>query len=214
VAWRWCKSAGHAIEIRQQSIWWIKYQLHGRPQCVSSRSHKKDVAKRLLKLREGDVEKGMPITAEVNRITFDQAADDLINDYTTNKRRSLRVLTLRLKKHLKPFFTKRRLMTISTLDVRAYTAKRQAVLVGFDKATVMTTPRKPQQLHALRCNAVRSGSSCGHYYTRWRRRADPRERVEHLFSRNVCAFAAAPRVKGDVVDRHDAHQATISAEDR
>jgi integrase len=125
-AWHRCKNAGHAIEIRAQSVWWIKYQFNGRPQCVSSGSDKKEVAKRLLKLREGDVEKGLPITAEVNRITFDQAAADLINDYTTNRRRSLRVLTLRLTKHLTPCFTRRRLMTISPLDVRAYTAKRQA----------------------------------------------------------------------------------------
>ena len=124
-AWRACETADHPIEIREQSVWWIKYQVTGRPVCVSSGSHKKEDAKRLLKLREGDVEKGMPITAEVNRITFDDAATDLINDYTTNKRRSSRVLDLRLKKHLTPFFARRRLMTISPLDVRAYTAKRQ-----------------------------------------------------------------------------------------
>ena len=26
-AWKACDAAGHAIEIREQSIWWIKYQL-------------------------------------------------------------------------------------------------------------------------------------------------------------------------------------------
>ena len=125
-AWRACETADHPIEIREQSVWWIKYQVAGRPVCISSGSDKKEDAKRLLKLREGDVEKGIPVTAEVNRITFDDAVKDLINDYTTNKRRSLRVLELRLKKHLTPFFTRRRLTTISTLDIRAYTAKRQA----------------------------------------------------------------------------------------
>jgi integrase len=125
-AWHECQTAEHAIEIREQSVWWIKYQVNGRPQCVSSGSARKAVAKRLLKLREGDVEKGVPITAEVNRITFDQAAEDLVNDYTRNKRRSLRVLTLRLTKHLTPFFARRRLITICPLDIRAYTAKRQA----------------------------------------------------------------------------------------
>ena len=121
-----CEAAVHVIEIREQSIWWINYQVAGRPQCVSSYSAKKDDAKRLLKAREGDVVRGVPITAHVGRVTFEDAAADLLNDYKTNRRRSLRVVELRLKKHLTPFFAHRRLMTISTLDVRAFTARRQA----------------------------------------------------------------------------------------
>ena len=123
---RACEVAGHAIKIREQSIWWIKYQVGGRPQCVSSNSDKKEDAKRLLKTREGDVVKGVPITAHVGRITFEDAAADLITDYTTNRRRSLRVVELRLAKHLRPFFGHRRLMTITTSDVRAFTARRLA----------------------------------------------------------------------------------------
>lgn len=56
----------------------------GRPQCVSSNSERKEDAKRLLKSREGDVVRGVPITASVGRVTFEDAASDLINDYTTN----------------------------------------------------------------------------------------------------------------------------------
>ena len=121
-----CEAAGHAIEIREQSIWWIKYQVGGRPHCVSSNSERKEDAKRLLKTREGDVVKGVPITANVGRVTFEDAAADLINDYKTNRRRSLRVVELRLTKHLAPYFAQRRLITLSTVDVRAYTARRLA----------------------------------------------------------------------------------------
>jgi hypothetical protein len=121
-----CQAAGHAIEIREQSIWWVKYQLGGRPQCVSSESERKEDAKKLLREREHLVDQGARITAQVNRITYDDAAADLINDYTTNKRRSLRVVELRLKKHLKPYFGGRRFMTIGPIDVRAFTVKRQA----------------------------------------------------------------------------------------
>ena len=59
---------------------------------------------------------------------------DLLNDYVTNKRRSVRVVTLRLRKHLTPYFARRRLATISTVDVRAYTARRQAA--GASNATI------------------------------------------------------------------------------
>ena len=121
-----CDAAGHAIAIRDQGPWWIKYQVGGRPQCVSSNSEKKEDAKRLLKTREGDVVNGVPITAHVGRVTFEDAADDLKNDYRTNRRRSWRVVALRLTKHLAPYFAHRRLITISTVDVRAYTARRLA----------------------------------------------------------------------------------------
>jgi integrase len=125
-AWQACAGARHAIEIREQSIWWIKYQVNGRPQCVSSGSARKEDAKQLLREREHVVDHGAAITARVHRITFDEAAADLLTDYTTNQRRSLRVLKLRLEKHLTPYFARRRLMTISPVDVRAFTATRQA----------------------------------------------------------------------------------------
>src|SRR5713226_3120901 len=131
---RTCETTGHAIEIREQSIWWIKYQVAGRPQCISSGSDKKEDAKRLLKTREGDVVKGVPITAHVGRVTFEDAAADLLNDYKTNHRRSLRVVELRVKKHLTPVFSQHRLMTITTADVRAFTARRQAA--GASNATI------------------------------------------------------------------------------
>jgi integrase len=121
-----CDAAGHAIAIRDQGPWWIKYQVGGRPQCVSSHSDKKAEAKRLLKAREGDIVNGAPIAAHVGRVTFEDAAADLITDYTTNRRRSLRVVELRLRKHLTPVFGHRRLLTITTADVRAFTARRQA----------------------------------------------------------------------------------------
>src|SRR6266849_3071898 len=129
-----CAAAGHAIEIREQSMWWIKYQVGGRPQCVSSHSEKKEDAKRLLQAREGDVVKGVPIPAHVGRVTFEDATADLVHDYTTNRRRSLRVVKLRLAKHLTPFFERRRLLTITTADARAFTARRQAA--GASNATI------------------------------------------------------------------------------
>jgi len=54
------------------------------------------------------------------------AAADLIHDYKTNRRRSLRVVELRLTKHLTPVFGHRRLMTITPAEARAFTARRQA----------------------------------------------------------------------------------------
>ena len=125
-AWRACETADHPIAIREQSVWWIKYQVAGRPVCVSSGSEKKEDAKKLLREREHLVDNGAAITAQVNRVTFEDAAADLVTDYETNRRRSLRVVELRITKHLARFFGRRRLMTISTVDGRAFAATRQA----------------------------------------------------------------------------------------
>ena len=119
-----CSGVGHAIEVRDQGPWWIKYQVRGRSESASSGSQKKEDAKKLLRQREHLVDTGAPVTAHQNRVTFEDAAADLVNDYTVNKRRSLREVKIRLTKHLTPYFAHRRLMTITTADVRAYTAHR------------------------------------------------------------------------------------------
>jgi integrase len=121
---RACEGAGHPIILRDQGPWWIKYQVDGRPQCVSSGSDKKKVAEDLLKEREGDVVKGLPLTAQVGKVRYEEAAEDLLNDYRTNARRSLVTLTHRLK-HLQPFFGGRRLTGITTALVRTFVVKRQ-----------------------------------------------------------------------------------------
>jgi integrase len=101
---------------------------------VSSESSKRADAVRLLKEREGDVAKGLPITADVGKICFEEAAEDLLTDYRVNKKRSLRTVRLRLKKHLTPFFGDRRLATITLPLVRQYVAKRQEA--GASNATI------------------------------------------------------------------------------
>src|SRR5689334_5716347 len=120
-----CEASHHAIELREQGPWWIKYQECGRPVCVSSESNKKEDAKRMLRDREHLVDIGAPATARAAKVTYDEAATDFVNDYITNKRRSLKTAKLRLRKHLTPYFQHRRLASITTADVRAYTARRQ-----------------------------------------------------------------------------------------
>src|SRR5262245_533849 len=133
-AQRACEAAGHVIDVREQGPWWIRYTVGGKLQCVSSESAKRADAVRLLKEREGDVAKGMPITADVGKIRFEEAAEDLLTDYRVNKKRSLRTVTLRIRKHLTPFFGERRLANITPPFVRQYIAKRQSA--GASNATI------------------------------------------------------------------------------
>ena len=50
---------------------------------------KKTAAIDLLKLREGDGAKGLPVTPKIGRLRFEEAAQDVINDYRVNGKRSL-----------------------------------------------------------------------------------------------------------------------------
>ena len=75
--------------------WMIKYYRNGRPIVESSRTDDKTEAKTLLKVREGDIAKGLPLGPKVGRVRFEEAAADVINDYTVNKRRSRSVASTR-----------------------------------------------------------------------------------------------------------------------
>ena len=70
-----CQVAGHAVETRKLPIYWIQYRVAGRVQCESSRSKKRADAVDLLKRREGDVVRGLPVTTKVGQLRLEEAAD-------------------------------------------------------------------------------------------------------------------------------------------
>ena len=86
---------------------------------------KESDATQLLKIREGDIAHGLPVNPKLNRIRFDEAAEDLKIEYAVNGRRSSDELERRIRLHLLPHFEGRRLVAITTTDVNAFTLKRQ-----------------------------------------------------------------------------------------
>jgi hypothetical protein len=50
---------------KRGNVWWIRYYRHGRRIEESSGSDRRKVAEDLLKLREGEVAKGVPISQKV-----------------------------------------------------------------------------------------------------------------------------------------------------
>jgi len=131
---RACEAAGHRIRIHAQSIWWIRYQVNGRTQCATSRSAQKQVAEALLHTRERARVPPVRVTGPVAPIQFEDAAADLLTDYRTNQKRSLRTVTLRITKHLQPFFGGHLLTAITTPLVRQFVERRQAQ--GASNATI------------------------------------------------------------------------------
>ncbi len=110
---------------KRGKVYWVKYYRSGKSFRESSGSAKESDAKRLLRIREGDIARGIPVAPRVGRVKFDELADDVINDYKINKKRSLRHLEIRLNKHLIPFFGGRRAAAITTADIRKFVARRQ-----------------------------------------------------------------------------------------
>ncbi len=98
---------GHLYQ--RGSVWWIKYSRAGRAFYESSGSTKHAEAKRLLKLREGDSERGVPITPKVGRMRFDEAAEDFLTEYRVNRRRSYEHAKRRVDRSLTPWFQGRRM---------------------------------------------------------------------------------------------------------
>ena len=57
---------------RRGRIWWLRYYRAGQRHEESSHSDKKQVAIDLLKIREGDAAKGIPVSARVGRLRFEK----------------------------------------------------------------------------------------------------------------------------------------------
>ena len=104
--------------------YWMKYYMEGRPFQESTRTLDRGEAKNLLKQREGEVATGLYRGPQVDRITFEDLAALIEQDYQLNKRKtSMRVKKLML--HLEPFFRKMRASRITTHMIKGYAVTRQ-----------------------------------------------------------------------------------------
>jgi hypothetical protein len=68
-------------QIRKRGVFYqIRYYRNGQRIEESTGKTRYDEARDLLRDREGDISKGVPITAKSTRLTFDDAVKDFIND--------------------------------------------------------------------------------------------------------------------------------------
>jgi integrase len=103
--------------------WWIKYYKQGKPRRESSGSSKKGDAERLLKLREGAVAKGEPLSLRIERIKVDELIEDVLKDYEANGKDVTRVRLASSK--LLAYFGGMRASNLTTSMVNDYMAKRK-----------------------------------------------------------------------------------------
>ncbi len=109
---------------RRGPVCWIGYYHRGREIRESSHSESEAQAGKLLKKRLGEIGKGRLIGPVEEKVTFEEMAQDLLRDYETNGKRSLRSAKLSIT-HLGGFFGLDRALDIRTDRVRAYISHRQ-----------------------------------------------------------------------------------------
>jgi integrase len=131
---------------------WIKYVQHGRVIRESTETVNIADARRMLRTREGDIVKGIPVDPDAGRITFEEAVVDILNDYSMNGKKTLDDVRRRIRKHLAPYFGNRRMVVITTADFRAYIAKRQtdgSVVRQRRKGKNAVAPDTPEERRAV-----------------------------------------------------------------
>jgi len=118
---------------KRGDVFWIKYYRNGKSYRESSKTCKESEAKRLLKKREGEISEGKIPGVYFDRIKFNDLADDFLDDYRVNGKKSL-VRAERSVNHLKVSFDGAKVTYITTPRINTYIQMRLAE--GAENATV------------------------------------------------------------------------------
>jgi integrase len=115
------------------NTYWVKYYRNGKPYRESSHSDKETVAKRLLRIREGQIEEGKFPGLQAGRTRWDELKEDLLSDYRINGRKSFFSLEIGIH-HLEKHFGGMKAADITTTHVNRYMEAR--LKDGVQNATV------------------------------------------------------------------------------
>jgi integrase len=108
---------------KRGSVFWIQYYRNGKPYRESAKTEKETEAKRLLKLREGEISQGKIPGIHFDKVRFNDLAVDFLADYRINERKSLKYAENSVK-NLIAFFDTDRITDITTPRIQRYIEKR------------------------------------------------------------------------------------------
>ena len=114
---------GSGSVYKRGKVWWLSYYANGHI-CESSHQKDKGEAGRLLREKIGKIAEGTYVGPKADRVTFEEMAEDMLNDYRINQRKSLKDAT-RSVSALGRFFGGRKAKSIEPRDITAYKASRQ-----------------------------------------------------------------------------------------
>ena len=117
VVFRKLRSAVRCRSGRARQRPYVEGRRNGKRHDKSSHNDKKEVARDLLRRREGPVADGVPMTTQMSRFRFEHAAADLLAEYRVNSRRSIDEAGRRLKLHVARISGE---ASITTSDVLSY----------------------------------------------------------------------------------------------
>jgi integrase len=118
------RKSGEGHVYQRGQIWWIKYRVNGKPVYESSESTKESDARRLLKKRLGEIAIGRFIGADAERVTIRELAEDYLNDYRVNDKKSLDK-AVRCANRINEFFGDLKAHTVTTDIVKRFITQRQ-----------------------------------------------------------------------------------------
>jgi hypothetical protein len=98
---------------KRGSVWWVAYYHRGEEIRESSNSDREVQAKRLLRKRLGEMGRGKLIGPSEEKVTFDEIAEMLRQDYKVNARKAAKAITYPIK-HLENTFGLDRALDITT----------------------------------------------------------------------------------------------------
>jgi len=74
---------------KRGTIYWLKYYRAGKPLYESTKSNREVDARRLLRRRLGQITEGAFLGLHPEKVRIDELANDLLNDYRINRKKSL-----------------------------------------------------------------------------------------------------------------------------
>jgi integrase len=83
------RKKGDGSVFQRGAVWWIKYYRNGKPYRETSGSEKESEARKLLKRRLGEIVLGRFVGPDAERVTIRELAQDYLNDYRINGRKSI-----------------------------------------------------------------------------------------------------------------------------
>jgi integrase len=133
----------------ESTVWWIAYYVNGKQYRESSKDYggRESDAVRLLKKRIGESGKGRPIGPSVERTTFADLKQMILDDYARMERRSVKGVLEPALAHLEDFFGRMRIVNLTPDVLDRYVALR--VEQGAKAGTVKRDVRVLRRMFAL-----------------------------------------------------------------
>src|SRR5918999_4531357 len=74
--------------VRTSAVWWVRFRQHGQTVRQSTETADERKARAFLREREGKITLGIPVSPKGDRLTLEQGAAMIRDDYAANGRKS------------------------------------------------------------------------------------------------------------------------------